>query len=49
MGVHNVRSLSIGEWAAICRAWRKSHGDNKPEAPTEDEFDAAIMRARGIE
>lgn len=48
MGIQNVRGLSIGEWAAICRAWQKSHGNNKPTAPTEDEFDLAVMKARGV-
>lgn len=48
MGVQDVRSLSIGEWGAICRAWRKAHGGNKPAAPTENEFDDAVMRARGV-
>jgi hypothetical protein len=47
MGISDVCSLSLGEWAAVCRGWRKAHGDNKPTAPTEDEFEQAVMRARG--
>ncbi len=48
MGIRDVGSLSLGEYAAICRQWAKAHGDGKPSAPSEDEFDAAVMAARGI-
>ena len=47
MGVHDVGALSLGQWAAVCRYRAKADGDAKPEAPTEDEFDAAVMAARG--
>lgn len=48
MGVQDVGSLSLGQWSAICRQRAKANGDNKPGAPTEDEFDAAVMAARGV-
>lgn len=48
MGVHDVGSLSLGQWVAICRHWSKAHGQSKAEPPTEDEFDRAVMRARGV-
>lgn len=47
MGVKDAASLSIGEWTAVCRAWRKAHGGDKPAPPTEAEFDLAMMMARG--
>lgn len=49
MGIPNARALSLGEWAAICRAWSKAHGEkSETAAPTEDEFEAAVMAARGV-
>lgn len=48
MGVQNVGSLSLGQWAAICRAWNRAHGQSRTEAPSEDEFDLAVMRVRGV-
>jgi hypothetical protein len=48
MGVQDVGSISLGQWSAICRQRAKANGDNKPGAPTEDEFDAAVMAARGV-
>lgn len=47
MGVQNVGDLSLGQWAAICRGWAKAHGQAKAEAPSEAEFDAAVLAARG--
>lgn len=48
MSIANVGDLSLGQWSAICRAWNKAHGESKAEAPSEAEFDAAVMRARGV-
>lgn len=48
MRVANVGELSLGQWSAICRQWDKAHGDSKPDAPSEDEFEAAVMAARGM-
>ncbi len=48
MGVQEPGRLSLGEWTAICRHWAEAHGDGKPEAPTDDEFDRAVMQARGF-
>ncbi|MFC3209199.1 hypothetical protein [Aquamicrobium soli] len=47
MGVKDVGSLSLGEWAAITRRWNLAHAE-KPEAPTDDEFDRAIEAARSV-
>lgn len=46
MNVHDVGSLSLGQWAAISRGWAKAHGQLGAEPPTEDEFHAAVMAAR---
>ena len=49
MGVSDWRSMSLGEWAAVIRAWNNVHG-GKDDAvpPSEDEFEAAILAARGV-
>lgn len=47
MQVQNVEAMSLGEWAAICRAWNKAHAERADTAPpTEDEFEAAVIAAR---
>lgn len=48
MGVHDVGRLSLGQWAAICRTWTRAH-DQKANVspPSEDEFEAAVLAARG--
>lgn len=46
MGIHNVGDLSLGQWSAICRQWRKVHGGGKPAAPSDDDFDEAVKRVR---
>lgn len=48
MNVHDWRKLSLGEWAAICRAWDKAHGQSTVAPPTEEEFERAMMKARGM-
>lgn len=48
MGVRDVMALSLGEWTAICHAWNKAHGGEKAKPPSEDEFDLAVMKARGV-
>lgn len=47
MGIDNVGDLSLGQWAASVTAWNKVHGATKAQPPTEEEFDLAVMRARG--
>ena len=47
MGVQDVGRLSLGQWGAICRQWAKAHGEGKPDAPSDDEFDRAVTKARG--
>lgn len=46
MGVQGVSDLSLGEWAARAQGWAQAHGQSKAEAPTEDQFDLAVMQAR---
>jgi hypothetical protein len=49
MNVKDVMALSLGEWAVICGAWNKAHGDKSDVAPpSDDEFDAAVMAVRGL-
>lgn len=48
MGVPDVGALSLGQWVAICRGWAKAHGQGGIDPPSEDEFDQAVMRARGV-
>ena len=48
MGIQAVGGLSLGEWAAILAAWNRAHGDGKPDAPSDDEFDRAVLAARGV-
>lgn len=36
--------MSIWEFAATVDGWNKHHGDNKPEPPSEDEFDEIMGR-----
>lgn len=47
MGVQNVMSLSLGEWLVIAGHWAKAHAD-KPPAPSEEEFEEAVLASRGI-
>lgn len=48
MRVGDVMDLSLGEWAALCRFWDKAHGKSTVRPPTEDEFEAAVLAARGV-
>lgn len=48
MGIADVGHLSLGEFSAYSRQWAAAHGHGKPQAPTEDEFEAAILAARGV-
>lgn len=34
--------MSVWEFAACVDGWNKAHGDNKPEPPTEEEFDEIL-------
>lgn len=47
MGIQNVGDLSLGQWSAILTQWNAAHGDGKPAAPSEDEFNLAAMKAMG--
>jgi hypothetical protein len=46
MGIQNVGELSLGQYTAICKQWNKAHGGGKPVAPSDDDFDEAVKRAR---
>ncbi len=48
MGIQDVGRLSLGQWMAIQRAWQKANSASKVDAPSEDEFEAAVMEARGV-
>ena len=49
MNIQNVGVMSLGEWAAVCRGWAEAHGGRSDTAPpSEDEFEAAVMAARGV-
>jgi hypothetical protein len=48
MNINDVGRLSLGQWAAICRQWAKAHGESTVEPPSEDQFEAAILAARGL-
>lgn len=48
MNIHDAGDLSLGQWAAICRQWAKAHGESTVAPPSEDEFEAAILAARGL-
>jgi hypothetical protein len=48
MGLGDPGGLSLGQYAAIARGWAKAHGQAKLDPPSEDEFMAATMRARGV-
>jgi hypothetical protein len=48
MGIPNVGGLSLGQFSLLAKAWQKRQSGGKPGAPTEDEFDRAVMAARGV-
>jgi len=35
--------MSLFQLSAYVTGWNKSHGDGKPEPPTDDEFDAMLV------
>lgn len=47
MGAGDPLALSLGEWIAICHGWDKAHGNGSATPPSDEEFDLAVMRARG--
>jgi hypothetical protein len=49
MHIADVGKLSLGQYAAIVRGWQKAHGEQKIDPPSEDEFDRAVMSARGLD
>lgn len=34
--------MSLWQFSACVEGWNKVHGDSRPDAPTDDEFDAAV-------
>lgn len=47
MGIQDVGDLSLGQWSAIVRAWNAANG-GKADAPSEDDFETAVLAARGV-
>lgn len=47
MGGFDPMVLSLGEWIALCEGWNKAHGKASETPPGEDEFEAALIAARG--
>lgn len=39
-----VDRMSPWEFAAAVKGWNKAHGDNAPEPPTAERFDAIMSR-----
>lgn len=37
-------AMSVWEYSACIKGWNKAHGGDKPEPPTEDEFDKVLSR-----
>lgn len=35
--------MSLFQFVAYVDGWNKANGDDKPNAPTDDEFDAMVM------
>lgn len=48
MNVQDVGNYSLGQWLAIVRIWNKAHGAEQVAPPSEDEFETAVMKARGV-
>ncbi len=44
MQIFPVGQLSLGEWVAVRAAWDAAHAGSTISAPTEAEFDAAVLR-----
>ena len=49
MNLGDPGDLSLGQYAAIARGWNKAHGQGQMDPPSEAEFDAAVLRARGVD
>lgn len=47
MGIPDVGQLSLGEFSAEVSGWYKAHGKDTSVAPSEEDFDRAVMAARG--
>lgn len=45
MSPNEVAATSLWRFNQALEGWRRANGDNRPEPPTEDEFDAAVRRA----
>lgn len=44
-----VGALSLGQWLAVVQGWNKAHsGKETVSAPSDDEFEQAILAARSI-
>jgi hypothetical protein len=43
----DVESMSLGQWIALARGWNKAHRQDV-EPPSVEEFEAAVLAARGV-
>lgn len=48
MSLRRVEQMSLGQYLATVQGWAAAHGAQKTKAPSEDEFDLAVMAARGV-
>lgn len=39
-----VDQMSVWEFGALVQGYNRAHSENKPEPPSEDEFDQAVSR-----
>jgi hypothetical protein len=39
-----VNDMSLWEFTACVDGWNRAHGDNKPEPPSDEEYDALLAQ-----
>lgn len=45
----DVGAMSMGQWLAVVQGWNRTHAEKAAmAAPSDDEFEAAILAARSI-
>lgn len=48
MNLADPGELSLGQYFAIAHGWNQAHGNRTVAPPTEEEFDLAVMKVRGV-
>jgi hypothetical protein len=48
MGFADPGALSLGQWVAIVGGWNVRNGKSDVAPPTEEEFELAVIKARGV-